>query len=117
MAERLGLSFHNANALHDKVDALPDDIPWESHNIIFNDRPNEKHLIQYRNVIDAIKALLGEPSLSKHIVYRPSRIFTDQSRRRRIYSEMWTGTWWSAVQVSKLFLPSLINIYADLAFF
>lgn len=100
MAERLGLSFHTANSLHDKVDSLPDDMPWSSQNIVFTDRPQEKHLIQYRNVIDAIKALLGDPALSKHLVYRPSRVFTDSSRTRRIYSEMWTGTWWSTVQVS-----------------
>lgn len=73
--------------------------------MIITDRPEEKHPIQYRNVIDAVKALLGDPSLSKHVVYRPSRVFTDSSRTRRIYSEMWTGTWWSTVQVSILHMP------------
>lgn len=42
---------------------------------------------------------MGDPSLAKHLVYRPSRIFTDNSRSKRVFSEMWTGTWWSAVQV------------------
>lgn len=30
VAEQLGLSFHTAHSLHDKIDALPDDMPWFS---------------------------------------------------------------------------------------
>ncbi|KAL6301703.1 hypothetical protein BKA93DRAFT_818859 [Sparassis latifolia] len=33
------------------------------------------------------------------MVYVPKRIFTDQNKDNRIYSEMWTGLWWNTIQV------------------
>lgn len=78
---------------------MPSEAPWVTTQISFTDRPNEKFFVQYRNVLDAVKALLGDPELAKHLVYKPSKVFTDPSRESRIYSEMWTGKWWSEVQV------------------
>ncbi|THU92521.1 hypothetical protein K435DRAFT_671964, partial [Dendrothele bispora CBS 962.96] len=44
----------------------------------------------------------GDPAFADHLVYKPSRMFTNSSKNKesRIYSEMWTGKWWWAVQVS-----------------
>lgn len=97
---KLGLSFDSTRSLHQLVDSIPDRATWKSKHISFRDLPKEKHLIQYRDPLDAIRSLLGNPSHASHIVYRPSRIFTDSQRKDRIYSEMWTGKWWSSVQVS-----------------
>ena len=82
---------------------MPDEAPWYTRDIVFSDRPNEKFMVQYRNVIDGIKALLGDPALADKLVYRPSRIFTNKSKKSRIYSEMWTGMWWTAVQVRRYY--------------
>ena len=60
------------------------------------------HLVRYRDILQAIRALLGNPAHAKHIVYRPTRVFADASKTRRIYTEMWTGLWWNAVQVGVL---------------
>ena len=46
-----------------------------------------------------LKALLGNPAHADKIVYRPSHVFTEESRKGRVYTEMWTGNWWHAVQV------------------
>ena len=79
---------------------MPSEAPWSTRDIVFSDRPNDRYTVQYRDVIDGVKALLGDPSLADKLVYRPKRVFTDRSKTSRIYSEMWTGLWWSAVQVS-----------------
>ncbi|KAH9958789.1 hypothetical protein BJV74DRAFT_718360, partial [Russula compacta] len=97
--EKLGLSFNNIRALHKLVDAIPDRAgDWRTTNLSFSDRPSEKHTIQYRNMVDAIKCLWGDPALSKHMVYAPKKIFSDATKANRIYSEMWTGSWWHVIQ-------------------
>ncbi|KAH9910771.1 uncharacterized protein B0H18DRAFT_894472, partial [Fomitopsis serialis] len=96
--EKLGLSYHNMRALLQKVDSIPERAEWMEQWITFKDRPGEQHLIQFRDIIAAIRALLGNPAHADRIVYRPRRIFSDASRKNRIYTEMWTGKWWNAVQ-------------------
>ncbi|KAH9910674.1 uncharacterized protein B0H18DRAFT_894788 [Fomitopsis serialis] len=98
--ERLGLSYHNSRSLLQRVDSLPDRAEWMERCLSFKDRPNEKHLLQFRDIIQAIRTLLGNPEHADHIVYRPRRIFSDASRTHRLYNKMWTGCWWHAVQVS-----------------
>ena len=83
-----------------KVDSIPDHATWKTAKLCFRDREEEEHLVWYRDIIEAIKALLGNPAYAKDIVYRPKRIFTDRSKSKRIFSEMWTGVWWNAIQVS-----------------
>ena len=69
-----------------KVDSMPDRAPWMEQWITFKDRPGEKHLVQYRDIIIAMKALLGNPAHADKIVYRPSHVFTDGSRKGRVSS-------------------------------
>ena len=97
--ESLGLSFKDVRELFAKVDTIPDRAPWRTMSIAFPDRPEEKHLVRYRDIIEAIKALLGNPSYAKRIVWRPRRVFTDASKTKRVFSEMWTGLWWNELQV------------------
>ena len=106
--EKLGLSYHNSRALLQRVDSLPERAEWQERWVSFKDRPGEKHLVQFRDIIQAIRALLGNPKHADKIVYRPRRLFRDASRQQRIYGEMWTGHWWHAVQVSNIsMLPAL----------
>ena len=104
MVEKLELSFKDVRELFVKVDSIPDRALWKTATLMFPDRPDEQHIVRYRDVIEAIRALLGNPSHAKHIVYRPKKVFSDRSRTKRIYSEMWTGVWWNAVQVSRQLL-------------
>jgi hypothetical protein len=51
----------------------------------------DKHTIHYRDPLQAINSLLGNPAYASDIVYRPGKTFTDSSKSKRIYNEMWTG--------------------------
>ena len=106
MVEKLELSFKNVRELFGKVDSIPDRALWHEGTIAFPDKPDEEYAVRYRDILEAIQALLGNPAHMKHIVYRPKRVFTDQSRTNRIYTEMWTGLWWNTVQVSSLSIVS-----------
>ena len=66
----------------------------------FRDTPEEKYVLHYRSPLEVIKALLGDPALAEHIMYKPKRIFTNASKEKWVYNEMWTGRWWEETQVS-----------------
>jgi hypothetical protein len=83
------------------MDGLPERSgPWKTETMSFRDRPNEHFTIRYRNPIDAIRSIWKDPVNSPDLVFAPSRVYTDGTKDTRIYSEMWTGKWWHAIQVN-----------------
>ncbi|KAI0728075.1 hypothetical protein C8Q72DRAFT_751927, partial [Fomitopsis betulina] len=96
--EKLGLSYHNMRALTSRlllrsVDSMPARAEWKEEWLTFKDQPGERHLVQFCDIIEAIRALLGNPAHTDRIVYRPSKLFSSSARDNRIYTEMWTGKW------------------------
>ncbi|KAJ7693152.1 hypothetical protein B0H17DRAFT_933172, partial [Mycena rosella] len=105
--EKLGLSYKNIRGLHQIVDDIPERAgEWMTKSLSFPDRPGEKHFIRYRDPLAAIRSLLGNPAHAKDIVYVPTKVFLDAQRDNRVYNEMWTGKWWTAVQVSLILSSS-----------
>ncbi|KAI6007911.1 hypothetical protein EDC04DRAFT_2871608 [Pisolithus marmoratus] len=86
LVEKEGLPFTNSRGLLKLIESIP------------LDSPEDKHMVHYRDPLEAIKALLGDPALAKHIVYKPKCIFTDVTKEKRVYNEMWTGSWWEEMQ-------------------
>ncbi|KDQ31134.1 hypothetical protein PLEOSDRAFT_1008869, partial [Pleurotus ostreatus PC15] len=39
-----------------------------------------------------------DPSLSNDLVFAPCKVYSNMSRKERVYSEMWTGNWWNTLQ-------------------
>lgn len=106
------MSYHNIRALHKKIDSVPARAgKWATRHLSFPDRPDEKYTIRYRNPVEAIKSLWGDPELASHLVYRPKKIFTDETRSKRIYSEMWTGKWWHAIQVRFCLITLIMSFH------
>ena len=88
--------------LHKIVDDIPERAgKWKTKVLSFGDRPEEKHIVRFRDVIDGVRCLWGDPALSKHMVYVPKKVFLNSNRTNRVYSEMWTGSWWHVIQVRK----------------
>ncbi|KAK7020726.1 hypothetical protein VNI00_017626 [Paramarasmius palmivorus] len=99
VVEKLGLSYKNVYGLHKAVDSVPPRAgKWKIRRLNFRDRPGEEFILRYRNPLDAIQSLWGDPHLSQHLVYRPKTVFENASKERRIYSEMWTGKLWALLQ-------------------
>ncbi|KAJ7215557.1 hypothetical protein GGX14DRAFT_562771 [Mycena pura] len=99
VCDKLGLSYKNIRGLHQIVDDIPERAEtWMTKSLSFPDRSGEKHIIRYRDPLAAIRSLLGNPAHAKDIVYVPKKVFSDAKRDNRIYNEMWTGKWWTAVQ-------------------
>ena len=100
LVDKAGLSYSNARSLHKFIKEIPAHVEWESHRLSFRDTPEEDYILHYRSPLEVIKALLGDPALAEHIVYKPKRIFTNASKEKWVYNEMWTGMWWEEMQVS-----------------
>jgi hypothetical protein len=101
VVEKLGLSYSNTYGLHKFLDGIPETAgKWTTKHLVFDDAPDQEHIIRMRDPLDAIKSLWGDPALAKHLVYAPRKIFSNANKDNRIYSEMWSGKWWNAVQVS-----------------
>ena len=98
--DKVGLSYSNSRSLLRCVENVPARAEWQSAALSFKDMPQDKYMLHYRSPIEAIKALLGDLALAKDIVYKPKRIFMNASKEKRVYNEMWTGTWWEETQVS-----------------
>lgn len=85
-----------------RVDTIPERCGgWLTKRLSFKDRPQEYFTVRYRDPIEAVKALWGEPAFSKDLVCKPAKVFRVQTEDQRIYSEMWTGGLWNAAQVCK----------------
>ncbi|KAG0702907.1 hypothetical protein DFH29DRAFT_982183 [Suillus ampliporus] len=108
VVKKLGISFHNTRAMHQTMDSIPAQAKWKTQYLSFPDAPDDKHLIQYCDPLEAIKTLLGNPAHTDHTVYKPYKIFSDHSKTNHIYNEMWTGKWWHSVQEKGAMLAPVI---------
>ena len=86
--------------MHQKIDSIPDRSgEWIVKDLHFDDLPNEHFTIRYRDPVKAIRSLWADSLNAKHFVYAPRKVYSDNTKASRIFSEMWTGKWWHAIQV------------------
>ena len=71
----------------------------------------ETYKIFFRDVLDCLRALFGEPEFVPHLVFLPERHYADSDHTVRLFHDMHTGKWWWAAQVrletvlSRLHIP------------
>lgn len=63
----------------------------------------------YRDVIDCIKSLFGDPNFTPFLRFAPEKHYTDDTKGIRMYHDMHTGRWWWATQVSSIFNALVLN--------
>ena len=87
------------------MDGIPERAgDWQTRTLSFKDLPNDEFTVRFRDPVEAIKSLWGDPDLSPHMVYAPSKVYADKEQNNHIYTEMWTGQWWHVLQVGTLFI-------------
>jgi hypothetical protein len=90
-----------------KVNQLPIGPEWKCSLIevtddLLDDDGNKmsKHLeLWYRNPVECVRELIGNPAFKEFISYVPERVYMDSDGKVRVYNEMWTGNWWWETQV------------------
>ena len=58
--------------------------------------------IWYRDPVECIKFLMGNPAFKEFMAYAPERVYCDNKGNDHIYDETWTADWWWKTQVRKL---------------
>ena len=56
--------------------------------------------IFYRDIMECICALYGDPEFARHLIFAPERHYMDEEQSRRMYYDMHTGQWWWNIQVN-----------------
>ncbi|ESK83971.1 hypothetical protein Moror_7502 [Moniliophthora roreri MCA 2997] len=70
VVEKLSLSFHNTQALHQKIDTIPPRAgKWKVGRLHFKNQPDAEFILHYRDPLEAIRSLWGDLSLSEHLAY------------------------------------------------
>ncbi|TFK53168.1 hypothetical protein OE88DRAFT_1626862 [Heliocybe sulcata] len=93
--ELLNLSFKDADTLNKVIDALPGRPKFKREELVVAGEVFDLH---YRDVIECIHALYGDPEFAVDLVFAPERHYADEDRTIRVYSNMYTGKWWWATQ-------------------
>lgn len=96
MHETLGLSYKNTNELNKIVDALPSRPKFKREQIMI---AGESFDVYFRDVLECVRALYGDPEFTPHLIFTPERHYADEDKTLRCYSDMHTGKWWWSTQV------------------
>jgi len=83
--------------LNDIIDnQLPGRPPFRCKELVIGE---ERLEFYYRDIIECIQSLYGDPEFVQDLIYTPERHYTSTERTCCIYNKMHTSTWWWMVQV------------------
>ncbi|KAH9166213.1 hypothetical protein EDB89DRAFT_2115908 [Lactarius sanguifluus] len=91
--------FTSAHALRSLIESLPDPPRWYCEEMIIEGYESEKITFYWRDALDVIEYIFGNPIFAPYMQYDPQRVWTDISKAERVYSEYMTGdfAWQSQV--------------------
>lgn len=112
------VTFTNKAELYERIDELPDGPAWKCREIVqtgdlkgTDGKPLTETLeLWYRDPVECIKELVGNPMFKEHLAYAPTRVYRDHLGSVRQIDEMWTGDWWWKMQVSCFVNQRSINL-------
>lgn len=87
--------------LRARVEILPDvGARWKAREITPQYGVTRTQVVLlHRDPIETVAQLLADPLLAPHLSYEPKRIYSDDERTNRLYSEMDSADWWWETQV------------------
>ena len=72
------------------------DTPFETRKLAIGGETLELH---FQNILVCIRSIYGDPEFAQDLAVVPEHHYTDQEQTDHVFSEMYTGDWWWAVQV------------------
>ncbi|KAG1895817.1 uncharacterized protein F5891DRAFT_1130501 [Suillus fuscotomentosus] len=90
--EKLGLSYKNSRELNKIIDKqLPGRPKFRHEQIVIS---GEAFDIFYRDIIECVKALYGDPDFADFLVFAPEHHYADKEQTVQLFHDMHTGKWW-----------------------
>jgi hypothetical protein len=87
-------SFKSAKELRSRVELLPSGPRWLMQNVLVpGDAASTELTLYYRDSLELFKFLFGNPVYEGFMSYEPYRLYTNNRKEKRIYTEMMTGDW------------------------
>ena len=81
-----------AKALRGRIEMLPKVPDWKSKKIILPGYITQELMyLFFRDALDCVEYLFGNPLFAEHMDFLPTRLYRDAERTIRIYSEWMTG--------------------------
>ncbi|KAH9927362.1 uncharacterized protein B0H18DRAFT_875767 [Fomitopsis serialis] len=107
---RVQPGYRNKDTLLRSVDSLPNGADWQCElvellgDITDLDGKAMKETVEFwfRDPLECIRELIGNPTFRDAMKYAPERHFVDKNGKTRVISEMSTADWWWNLQVSKM---------------
>ncbi|KZT41036.1 hypothetical protein SISSUDRAFT_971931, partial [Sistotremastrum suecicum HHB10207 ss-3] len=96
LIQKLDLSYKNVRSLLKRVDGLPKGPEWHAYDIVVEgDKLNENGSpeietveLYSRDILECIQDILGDPELRDSMTWSPQRVWSDEEKKNRFYSEM-----------------------------
>ncbi|KAF8193195.1 hypothetical protein K438DRAFT_1589717 [Mycena galopus ATCC 62051] len=106
-------AYSTKDQLLEAIDDLPGGVGWKLERVVLkgdvqDDSGNEvveTLELWYRDPVDCIRELMGNPVFRDVMQYAPQRVFEDQEGKSEVINEMWTAAWWWKLQ--KLLPPGV----------
>ncbi|KAH7101919.1 hypothetical protein BKA62DRAFT_618075 [Auriculariales sp. MPI-PUGE-AT-0066] len=86
------LKAKSTRDLHSYIDKLPNSAEFQ-HKELHIEGQNTPFDCFYRNALDLVRDLLGDPTYEDQLLFQPVRRYTSRSKKSRKYSEWNTGEW------------------------
>ncbi|GLB45659.1 putative protein Coprinopsis cinerea okayama7 130 [Lyophyllum shimeji] len=108
VVDRLGLSFKSSAELNKVIDnKLPGRPRFERHEVMVG---SEVYDLYFWDVIECIRALVGDPDFAPFLVFAPEKHYTNGEKDIRVYHDMHTGRWWWTTQVRTASTVAIVEI-------
>jgi hypothetical protein len=96
-----GITFHTAKDLRSRIEILPAVPEWKFKNVTLTGHATkEPMLLFYRDTLDCVEYLFGNPKFANQMDFCPVRLYRDVERTIRVYTEWMTGNAAWEMQVS-----------------
>ncbi|KAH7917158.1 hypothetical protein BV22DRAFT_1026893, partial [Leucogyrophana mollusca] len=96
VGDKLGLSYRTSKELNATIDKKLPSRPRFVHEQVIV--AGEAFDVYYRDVIECVKALYGDPDFAPYLAFRAERHYADEDQTVRLFHDMHTGKWWWETQ-------------------
>ncbi|KAJ7815457.1 Zn-finger domain-containing protein [Mycena leptocephala] len=102
----VGTAYSTKDQLLEAIDDLPGGVGWKLEKVtLTGDLEDEdgKLIVEtlelwYRDPVDCIRELIGNPVFRDVMQYAPQKVFEDAAGKSEVINEMWTAAWWWKLQ-------------------
>ncbi|KAK0474131.1 hypothetical protein EDD18DRAFT_1313532 [Armillaria luteobubalina] len=104
------------------IDQLPDGVAWKLQTLkLTGDKLDvdgkaltEDLELWWRDPLEVIKDLMGNPAFCEVMKYAPEKLFEDVAGERAIVNQMWTAEWWWQLQQTLPFGATIVPMILSL---